>query len=127
MWPNAADFVKFAFIKCFTIFIFVHFLCLSYHTFENKDLGPFSFLLGKALKNAVIDPSHKISPSNCSPLNLFKYSLLDIKQLAEHKEIYKLGLKHGMKLAAISGVNGAYTEEDIEKIRTLALAAKGVR
>ena len=43
------------------------------------------------------------------------------------KEIYKLGLKHGMKLAAISGVNGAYTEKDIEKIRTLALAAKGVR
>jgi len=43
------------------------------------------------------------------------------------KEIYKLGLKHGMKLAAISGVNGAYTEKDIEKIRTLAIAAKGVR
>lgn len=39
------------------------------------------------------------------------------------KEIYKLGLKHGMKLAAISGVNGVYTEKDIEKIRTLALAA----
>jgi hypothetical protein len=26
------------------------------------------------------------------------------------KEIYKLGLKHGMKLAAISGVKGVYTD-----------------
>jgi len=37
------------------------------------------------------------------------------------KEIYKLGLKHGMKLAVISGVNGAYTAEAIAKIRELAL------
>jgi|TARA_B100000809_G_scaffold193024_1_gene191946 predicted amino acid dehydrogenase len=37
------------------------------------------------------------------------------------KEIYKLGLKHGMKLAAISGVNGVYTKQDIDKIRELAL------
>ena len=47
--------------------------------------------------------------------------------MGKSKRNYKLGLKHGMKLAAISGVNGAYTEKDIEKIRTLALAAKGVR
>ena len=39
------------------------------------------------------------------------------------KEIYRLGLKHGMKLAAISGVNGVYTPEDIAKTRELALAA----
>ena len=32
------------------------------------------------------------------------------------KEIYKLGLKHGMKLAAISGVNGVYTDEQIARI-----------
>lgn len=32
------------------------------------------------------------------------------------KEIYKLGLKHGMKLASISGVNGVYSDEDIAKI-----------
>ncbi len=32
------------------------------------------------------------------------------------KEIYKLGLKHGMKLASISGVNGVYSEEDIAEI-----------
>ncbi len=32
------------------------------------------------------------------------------------KEIYKLGLKHGMKLAAISGINGIYSDEDIAKI-----------
>ena len=40
------------------------------------------------------------------------------------KEIYKLGLKHGMKLAAISGVNGVYRQKDIDKIRDLALKAK---
>ena len=40
------------------------------------------------------------------------------------KEIYRLGLKHGMKLATISGVNGVYTPEDIDRIRELALAAR---
>ncbi len=39
------------------------------------------------------------------------------------KEIYKMGLKHGMKLAAISGVNGVYKKDDIDKIRSLALEA----
>jgi predicted amino acid dehydrogenase len=37
------------------------------------------------------------------------------------KEIYKLGLKHGMKLAVISGVNGVYSAEDIARVRELAL------
>jgi predicted amino acid dehydrogenase len=37
------------------------------------------------------------------------------------KEIYKLGLKHGMKLATISGVNGVFSAEDFAKIRELAL------
>jgi predicted amino acid dehydrogenase len=40
------------------------------------------------------------------------------------KEIYRLGLKHGMKLAAISGVNGVYSDEDLAKIRELALAKR---
>jgi predicted amino acid dehydrogenase len=40
------------------------------------------------------------------------------------KEIYKLGLKHGMHLAAISGVNGVFTDEDIAKVRERALAAR---
>jgi len=40
------------------------------------------------------------------------------------KEIYKLGLKHGMKLAAISGLNGVYTDDDINKIRSRALKAR---
>jgi predicted amino acid dehydrogenase len=40
------------------------------------------------------------------------------------KEIYKLGLKHGMKLAAISGVNGVYSDEDILRVRELALEAR---
>ena len=39
------------------------------------------------------------------------------------KEIYRLGLKHGMKLATISGVNGPYTDEDFDRVRTAALAA----
>jgi hypothetical protein len=37
------------------------------------------------------------------------------------KEIYQLGLKHGMRLAAISGVNGVFTTEDLAQIRELAL------
>ncbi|HNV60814.1 MAG TPA: dehydrogenase [Rhodoferax sp.] len=40
------------------------------------------------------------------------------------REIYQLGLKHGMKLAAISGVNGPFSDSDIEHVRTLALAAR---
>ena len=40
------------------------------------------------------------------------------------REIYKLGLKHGMKLAAISGVNGPFTDEDIARVRELALVAR---
>ena len=42
-------------------------------------------------------------------------------------EIYELGLKHGMKLAAISGVNGVFSDEDIERVRELALAARAKR
>lgn len=40
------------------------------------------------------------------------------------REIYKLGLKHGMELAAISGVNGVFTDEDFERVRTLAEEAE---
>ncbi len=40
------------------------------------------------------------------------------------KEIYKMGLKHGMKLAAISGVNGVYSDQDIKKVVSLALKAR---
>jgi hypothetical protein len=39
-------------------------------------------------------------------------------------EIYKLGLKHGMQLAAISGVNGVYSDDDISRVRELAVAAR---
>jgi predicted amino acid dehydrogenase len=41
------------------------------------------------------------------------------------REIYKLGLKHGMKLASISGVNGVYTDEDMDRVRQLALEKRG--
>jgi predicted amino acid dehydrogenase len=40
------------------------------------------------------------------------------------KEIYRLGLKHGMELATISGVNGVFTDDDIARIRELAVAAR---
>jgi predicted amino acid dehydrogenase len=40
------------------------------------------------------------------------------------REIYRLGLRHGMKLAAISGVNGPFTDADIRRVRRLALAAR---
>ena len=39
-------------------------------------------------------------------------------------EIYRIGLKHGMKLAAISGANGVFSDEEIAKVRELALAAR---
>lgn len=37
------------------------------------------------------------------------------------REIYRLGLKHGMKLAAISGVNGIYSDDDIARVKAYAL------
>ena len=40
------------------------------------------------------------------------------------REIYKMGLKHGMKLAAISGVNGVFSDDDIARVRRLALKAR---
>jgi len=40
------------------------------------------------------------------------------------REIYQLGLKHGMRLAAISGVNGPFSDKDIERVRERALAAR---
>ncbi len=40
------------------------------------------------------------------------------------KEIYQLGLRHGMRLAAVSGVNGVYTDKDFARVRQLALAAR---
>ncbi|GAA1931422.1 serine carboxypeptidase [Nocardioides marmoribigeumensis] len=42
------------------------------------------------------------------------------------KEIYRLGLKHGMRLATISGVNGVFTDDDIARVRELALERRGV-
>ncbi len=42
------------------------------------------------------------------------------------KEIYRLGLKHGMKLAAISGVNGVFTPEDFARTRELALEKRAL-
>lgn len=40
------------------------------------------------------------------------------------KEIYRLGLRHGMRLAAISGVDGVFTPEQVADIRERALAAR---
>ncbi|GAA6525586.1 dehydrogenase [Intrasporangium sp. DVR] len=46
---------------------------------------------------------------------------------ARVKEIYRLGLKHGMRLATISGVNGVFTDEQIATVRELALARRRER
>jgi hypothetical protein len=35
-----------------------------------------------------------------------------------------MGRKHGMALAAISGVNGPFSDADIRRVRKLALAAR---
>ena len=43
------------------------------------------------------------------------------------REIYRLGRKHGMALAAISGVNGPFSDADIRRVRKLALAARARR
>ena len=43
------------------------------------------------------------------------------------KEIYRLGLKHGMKLATISGVNGPYTDADFDRVRRAALEARAAQ
>ncbi len=43
------------------------------------------------------------------------------------REIYQMGLKHGMELAAISGINGVYTDEDIARVRELAIAERKKR
>jgi predicted amino acid dehydrogenase len=40
------------------------------------------------------------------------------------KEIYRLGLRHGMKLSAISGVKGVYSDEDIANVVALAKNAR---
>ena len=40
------------------------------------------------------------------------------------REIYRLGLKHGMKLAAVSGPDGVYTDEGIDRVKQLALRAR---
>ncbi|MGB9441923.1 MAG: hypothetical protein WCB15_28555, partial [Desulfobacterales bacterium] len=37
------------------------------------------------------------------------------------REIYRMGLKHGMKLAAISGMAGMFSDDDIFKVKELAL------
>jgi predicted amino acid dehydrogenase len=42
-------------------------------------------------------------------------------------EIYKMGLKHGMKLAAISGANGVFSDEDIARVRERALEERARR
>ena len=37
------------------------------------------------------------------------------------REIYRLGLKHGMQLAGISGVDGIYSEEEIARVKAMAI------
>jgi hypothetical protein len=37
------------------------------------------------------------------------------------REIYRMGLKHGMKQAAISGVASVFSDDDIFRVKELAL------
>ena len=56
-----------------------------------------------------------------------KYEIFTIGREIEWEKvrtIYKLGLKHGMKLAAISGVNGVFSDDDILEVKNLALKAR---
>lgn len=46
-------------------------------------------------------------------------------ELDKVREIYRLGLEHGMRLAAMSGVNGIITDEDFERVRKLAQRKRG--
>ena len=41
------------------------------------------------------------------------------------KEIYRMGIKNDMRLAAISGAQGVFTDADIARVRELALEARG--
>jgi predicted amino acid dehydrogenase len=43
------------------------------------------------------------------------------------KEIYRLGLRHGMRLATISGVDGPYTDAEFDRVRSAALAARAAQ
>jgi len=43
---------------------------------------------------------------------------------AKVREIYQLGLRHGMQLAAISGVGGVFSDADVARVREHALAAR---
>ncbi len=49
------------------------------------------------------------------------YTVGSSPQWDKVREIYRLGLKHGMKLAAISSVDGVISDEDIEKVKELAV------
>ncbi len=49
------------------------------------------------------------------------YTVGSSPQWDKVREIYRLGLKHGMKLAAISGVEGVFSDEDIERVKELAV------
>ncbi len=49
------------------------------------------------------------------------YTVGSEPQWEKVKEIYRLGLKHGMQLASISGINGVLSDEDITRVRDCAL------
>ena len=49
------------------------------------------------------------------------YTVGSEPQWEKVKEIYRLGLKHGMQLASISGVNGVVSDDEIARVRKAAL------
>ena len=52
------------------------------------------------------------------------FTLGDAVTMAQVKEIYRLGLRHGMRLAAIRGIDGPVSETEIRQIRERALARR---
>lgn len=55
------------------------------------------------------------------------YTVGSEPQWEKVKEIYRLGLKHGMQLASISGVNGTVSDEEIARVREAALKERKKR
>ena len=49
------------------------------------------------------------------------YTVGSEPQWEKVKEIYRLGLKHGMQLASISGVNGVVSDDEIARVREAAI------
>lgn len=82
---------------------------------EMKDIGlPENVVYANLAETIILSLEGRFEP----------FSFGSRTQWEKVKEIYQLGLKHGMKLASISGVDGILTPEDIARVRTTALTLR---